>query len=424
MRREPFGTGCMPSVSSEVSTITSKYQEYNGQRIAKPSLTRHAGNMKLYEVALLGVPTLTQIAAVEECLAGVLSPFRLNLGSDIGWSIRPSTFEPDQTTSAAAAFFGEVSVSDVGVEDLLKRGTPIIPIASTSGKIGSELPDRLKPFNCLTFDADGPTRIATALLECLGLLPRQRRVFVSYRRDEAKEAALQIFNSLSSKIFDVFLDTHGILPAEDFQGVLWHRLCDSDVLLMLDTPEYFSSRWTSSEFGRALAKGISILRVGWPGVAASPRTATTSSLELLVTEVDVANGRLSNHALGRIAAQLETLRAQSHAARNLNLFSSLKRDVECIGGAVIGVGIHNAIHLRLPDGKEVIVYPTVGVPTSMTLNEVVDYASGKEAAILYDHVGLQEKWLKHLVWLGTNISSARWVRSSEAAWTFGGWNTP
>jgi TIR domain len=71
--------------------------------------------------------------------------------------------------------------------------------------------------------------------------------------------------SSSARLFDVFLDTHGIAPAEDFQTMLWHRLCDSDVLVMLDTPNYFGSRWTSAEFGRALAKGIAVLRVGWPG---------------------------------------------------------------------------------------------------------------------------------------------------------------
>jgi hypothetical protein len=380
--------------------------------------------MKLYELALAGTPTSDQSAAVEKSLTDVLNTFGLRLGAEVDWSIGLTTFEGNQKTSAAVAFFGEIGVSDAGIEELLKRGIPIIPIATEPGKISAEIPDRLKPFNCLTFAGDGPTRIATALLECLGLLPRQRRAFVSYRRDEAKEAALQLFNFLSSKIFDVFLDTHGILPAEDFQGVLWHRLCDSDVLIMLDTPNYFASRWTSAEFGRALAKGISILRVGWPSVTAAARAGTTNSLELLDTEVDVANGRLSNDALARIADQVEVVRGQSHAIRGLNLYRALKRDIECIGGVVNGVGPHNAIHLRLADGTEVIAYPTVGVPTSMTLNEVVDYASGKEAAILYDHVGLQEKWLRHLMWLGTNISAARWVRASEAAWTFAGWDTP
>jgi hypothetical protein len=380
--------------------------------------------MVFYELALIGAPTSSQSSAVQQRLEDVLSTFNLHLGAEIGWSIgSSSSLMGDQKIPTAAAFFCEVGTSDAGLTELLGRGVPIIPVATEPGKIGIELPNLLKPFNCLTFSGDGPTRIATALLECVGLLPRQRRVFVSYRRNEAKDASLQLFNRLSSKIFDVFLDTHGILPAEDFQGVLWHRLCDSDVLIMLDTPTYFSSRWTSAEFGRALAKGISILRVGWPGVARAARTATTSSLELRDADVDKTTGHLSDGALEQIAAQVEIVRSQSHAIRRLNLFSSLKRDIECIGGVVSGVGTHNAVHLRLPDGKEVIAYPTVGVPTSMTLNEVVDYANGKEAAILYDHIGLQEGWLKHLNWLGSNISAARWVRASEAAWAFGGWGT-
>jgi len=380
--------------------------------------------MPLYELALMGEPSDDEIAAVEDCLSRVIAPFGLQLGIDVGWSARATAFDPSQKTSAAVGFFGKPGTSSDGIDGLLARGIPIIPIAQSAGSISADLPTALKPFNCLTFNGDGALRIATAILECVGLLPRQRRVFVSYRRDEAKEAALQLFNYLSGKIFDVFLDTHGILPAEDFQGVLWHKLCDSDVLVMLDTPTYFDSRWTSAEFGRALSKGISILRLEWPGVVGSRRTATTSRLSLSTAEVDITTGRLTEDALGRIAEQVEIVRAQSHAIRHLNLFSALKRDVECVGGTVTGVGVHNAVFVRLADGREIVIYPTLGVPTSITLNEAAEYASGKEAAILYDHIGLQEHWLRHLKWLGQNISAARWVRATEAAWDFGGWGTP
>jgi len=379
--------------------------------------------MRLYELALMGAPSSSQVSAVEACISEVINPFGLGLKTEVGWTVGGASFYPSQKVPAAVAFFGEPNIPADDVGRLVAHGIPIIPVAHETKTISADLPEVLKPLNCLTFEGDGALRIATALLECVGLLPRQRRVFVSYRRSEAKEAALQLFNFLSSKIYEVFLDTHGILPAEDFQGVLWHRLCDSDVLIMLDTQTYFESRWTSAEFGRALAKGISILRIGWPGVACAARTVTASSLALGDTEVDSATGRLSEDALQRIAMQLETARGRSHAVRRLNLYSALKRDLECIGGAVTGVGLHNTILIRLPDGREVATYPTLGVPTSMTLNEAVEHAHGKEAAILFDHIGLQEKWLQHLTWLGTNISAARWVRSSEAAWCFAGWGT-
>jgi hypothetical protein len=380
--------------------------------------------MVLYELAVLGVPSDAQADELKQHISQVTELFGLRLGHEITWQVRPANFMPGQKTPAAVAFFGGAGVSEAGLDTLLATGVPILPVASADGRIGAEIPPKLKALNCLTYAGNGPQRIATAMLECVGLLPRQRRVFVSYRRDHARGAALQLFNALSSRLFDVFLDTHGIAPAEDFQAVLWHRLCDSDVLVMLDTPGYFESRWTSAEYGRALAKGIYVLRVGWPEVSPSPRTATASRIDLTAAEIDSVTGQLAENAIKRICSQLEFVRGQSHAVRNLNLFSNLQQAIECIGGKVAGVGVHNAIYLILPDGKNIVVYPTVGVPTAMNLNEAADRAPGQSVAVVYDHIGLHEGWLKHLAWLGKNIQAARWVRASEAAWTFAGWEVP
>lgn len=374
--------------------------------------------MRLYELVVMGAPSSAQVEELHGHIAHLIQPFGLQLGKDVTWSVLPGAFEPDQMTPAAVAFFGGAGASDVGLNSLLLAGVPILPIASRDGQIATEIPAQLRVLNCMTVEGHGSERIATALLECVGLLPRQRRVFVSYRRDEARQAALQLFDSFSGRLFDVFLDTHGIAPAEHFQTVLWHRLCDSDVLVMLDTPGYFESRWTNAEYGRALAKGISVLRIGWPGVNPSPRAATASRIDLNAGDVDIASGQVTDAVLDRICKQLEFVRAQSHAVRSLNLFSNLKLAIERIGGGVEGVGVHNAIYLKLPDGKAIVAYPAVGVPTSVTLNEAVDRAF---AAVVYDHVGLDERWIKHLAWLGDNIHAARWVKASEAAWTFAGW---
>ncbi|MCC4261479.1 toll/interleukin-1 receptor domain-containing protein, partial [Pseudomonas aestusnigri] len=258
-------------------------------------------------------------------------------------------------------------------------------------------------------------------LECAGLLPKQRRVFVSYRRDEAKVAALQMFDALSSRHFDVFLDTHSIAPAEDFQTMLWHRLCDSDVLLMLDTADYFNSRWTTAEFGRALAKGISILRVGWPEVMPSSRLATASILELADEDLDETTGRIRNAAIGRICRQLEEVRSKSHAVRMVNLMSNLRIGIESIGGAVLGTGTGRGVRLQLPTDELIVVYPTVGVPTSMTMHEAYLNSPDESVAILYDHVGLHPQWLTHLDWLGHYIQATRWLRACEASWQLADW---
>lgn len=134
---------------------------------------------------------------------------------------------------------------------------------------------------------------AGVALQCLGLLPEQRRVFISYKRDDSRDVAVQLFEELSARQFDVFLDTHSVGVAVDFQAMLWHRLCDSDVVVMLDTPGFFDSRWSRAEWGRATDKHISILQVLWPGHKPSRFSALATSMPLAYGDLvgDKRHGR-------------------------------------------------------------------------------------------------------------------------------------
>lgn len=375
----------------------------------------------LYQLAVLGAPSDTQLSELEALVSATVEMFGLRLHHEVSWDVQPEAFDPFQQRASAAVFFGGDNPPLANLTKLMQRGVPLLPVASDTKRVAIEIPIELQSLNCLAFNSGGSPRIATALLECAGLLPKQRRVFVSYRRDEAREAALQLFDALSERLFDVFLDTHGIPPAEDFQTLLWHRLCDSDVLVMLDTPGYFDKRWTSAEFGRALAKGICVLRVGWPDSTPSIRTQTASRAELLPEEVDRGTGRISAEAIDRICLQLEEVRSQSHAVRSINLVSNIRNAIEAIGGKMVAVGMHRSVHLMLPDGRPVTVYPTVGVPTSTTLHDASENSPNQSVAVVYDHVGLHPRWLQHLDWLGQHIQSARWVKASEAGWQFADW---
>lgn len=374
----------------------------------------------LYELALLGAPSPAQIAQLEGQLAELIAPFRLALGKEIAWHIAPAAFAPPQTRSAAALFIGAPGASDAGIAPLIRNAVPIVPVASRYDLFAVEIPALLRPLNGLSYESAGPRRIASALLECAGLLPRQRRVFVSYRREESRAAALQLFDALSARLFDVFLDTHGIAPGEDFQNLLWHRLCDSDVLVMLDTPGYFTSRWAEAEFGRAQAKGIAILRVGWPGCTISPRAVTAGRIDLASADID-ATDRMTDAAVERLCYELEAQRSKSIAVRHLNLVSGLQIAIEQIGGTFEGVGPHKGVHVRLPTGTPLVVFPTVGNPTSVTLHDAAEQARDTESAVLFDSVGLNEKHLGHLSWLGGHIPQIRLIKAHEAAWQFAGW---
>lgn len=164
-----------------------------------------------------------------------------------------------------------------------------------------------------------------------------------------------------------------------------------------------------------------MLRVGWPDSTPSVRTGTASRVELVLDEIDPATGRLKEEAIARISLKLEAVRSQSLAVRNLNLVSSIRNAVEQIGGRVEGVGLNKAVYIQLPDGRNVVVFPNVGVPTSMTLHDATTNAPDRSVAVVYDSVGLHPSWQGHLDWLGGHIRTARWVKSSEAAWQFADW---
>lgn len=374
----------------------------------------------LYRLVILGCASDTQKAELKKKLTEALSFFDLSLGTDIHLLESPSDFFPEETIPSVVTFFCSSSATTEHLLTALKAGVPIIPVIS-SLKDTSLVPPEISALNALAYESGGAENLVSAMLECLGLLPKQRRIFVSYRRTEARAAAIQLHEELSARCFDVFLDTHDIRPSEDFQMVLWHKLSDSDVLVMLDTPTYFDSRWTSQEFGRALAKGISILRIGWPSCPVSSRISTTTRIDLEAADFDTSMEQIVNKSrIDEIFKTIERLRSRSHATRWINLHSHIKNSLQQIGAHVLGVGAFNAVHAELPTGKAMTFYPSVGVPTSDILHSMVK-CSKTDSALVYDPVGLHPRWLEHLDWLNENIQCARYAKSNSLAWDIPGW---
>lgn len=69
------------------------------------------------------------------------------------------------------SFFGGENAPLANVAKLLERGIPLLPVASDVSRVNVEIPAMMQPLNCLAYAAGGAQRVATALLECAGLLP-------------------------------------------------------------------------------------------------------------------------------------------------------------------------------------------------------------------------------------------------------------
>ena len=163
--------------------------------------------MTLYSIAVLGKPTRAQRTALERHVQQTVDRFRLD-ADDIEVVVDPARFSPDPRTSSVAIFFGGKGSAALDVSGVIDIATmPVLPVASLPDKVSKEIPLGLRGLNCAFYGGPGgPERVFGALLESLGMLPRQRRVFLSYKRDESMAAAVQLFAELSARQYEVFLD--------------------------------------------------------------------------------------------------------------------------------------------------------------------------------------------------------------------------
>lgn len=389
--------------------------------------------MALYEVLVIGSPKAGQSDALTKQLEEVAGIFSLTIPDDLAIRTTSDLSARNPKAATVALYFGgDPSVDTVVVDQLEKAKVPIVPVVDNGTSVTAAVPAEIAHTNACLIDAADTTleALASVTLEVLGLLHQQRRIFISYRRSDAREAALQLHDELASRGFDVFLDTHDIRPAQAFQEMLWHRLSDCDVTIMLDTKDYFGSKWTAQELGRSQALGIQILRVVWPDDKGAPHAGSkhlslSETISLGSADLE-ASGRLQPALLPVIAKRAEALRSRSIATRHLDLVGRLKSEVTRIGGQFEGIGAYRSVSLTLPLGRRLEAYPMVGVPTAEMLNDIQDKAEkaghDRFPCLVYNHIGIRPAWIDHLRWLDEQISSVRTLKVSDAGWELVGWD--
>ena len=374
-----------------------------------------------YCLALLGNLPAEVAAVLREQISARLRELGLTLGKDVSlFEGRLSDFRPSIDRCCAALCFEIGADQEASVEQLIKRRIPLVPVATCKTRLPQEFPGKLGGLNGLDMKA-GPASLAVALLEAASLVPKQRRVFLSYRRVESTNAALQLYAALSARQYDVFLDTHDILPGEHFQEVLWQRLCDSDVIVYLDTKNYFDSRWTIQEFARATLRGLCVLRVGWPGVESKAKQTACGEISLTPESLNALE-QLQEAELKSVIDMVEMLRTKSVAQRYSRLVGKLRNSIAECGGEIQGYSVRRSLIVSV-GGKRIVVYPEMGVPTSYALHEATLDLHHPPVAVVYNQVGIKErKWRAHMDWLQACVTQqVRLISTDDAGWEFTDW---
>lgn len=320
----------------------------------------------------------------------------------------------DTALPATALFLGYAGADDAGhpsLQALLDDSIVIITCVSDLDRVWDEIPPKLRHVNALEVQAPNQNidRVVSLILENFRLLRQERRLFISYRRIDSKAVADQLYDAFDARGFDVFIDTRTVPPAIDFQAELWHRLSDSDVVVLIDTEHFRNSRWTVDEMARANLTNIQILHVLWPGQAEDPTSAFSYFHSL--DDVDFAApppfdtaALLGDAALAAICDKAETLRARAMAARHNYLIDSFCDNARDRGFTPV-LQPERWIEIELAANKTLAVVPMVGVPGAPGINKIFHaislVGSGTGGIwVLYDSRGLLASWLTHLGWLG------------------------
>lgn len=327
------------------------------------------------------------------------------------------------TAPAAGVFFGgqarDRSLDELATK-LCSEGIFVLPVVDDLAGYSAQVPPCLHPINGAQKDLLDPDmhRITEVLLERLGLVRAERLVFISYSRSEASRIALQLYRAFDERAYDVFLDTHSIRAGEEFQSVLWDRMADADLLVLLDSPTALSRRWVREELTRAETLGLGVLQLVWPNHTRTPGTEFCYAVYLETSdfldsaEVSGNTAGLTEPAVTKLTNLAEGLRARAIAAKRSRLVGEIVKAANSEGFAT---ALHEdgRIELTSPKSGRYVAIPATGHPDSASFH-ICDTAcqpSGAKGMVFYDGLGILPKRMEHFAWLNQFLpAQARNVR--------------
>lgn len=370
-----------------------------------------------YQIILLGKVD-ERFTSIQKSLTNRFNDLKINpsfvkfIHSDIY-----SSRDPKYPT--IAIYFGGDKSKTLHLSDLIEESVVIIPVVQSNELVPIELPDEISHINAIPINEtnNNTERLVSIIFENFRFLRKERKVFISYRRLDSQGAADKLYDILDANGFDVFLDTRSVPPAHNFQDQLWHRMTDSDAIILLDTPRFRTSRWTNEELMFANENNIHILHVLWPQQKEEDIASFNQFIKLTSKDFKMKSlGRkgipytgknITKKTLKNIVIKTEQLRARAISLRYKYLvdnFCDAARDA----GYRPNVQIDQWISIADWKDNGLAVIPAIGVPTADRINDIYNALENSkfknsEKWIIYDNRGILKQWLKHLDWLDEHL---------------------
>lgn len=139
--------------------------------------------MAIYELILLGVRDAGRDEQLLGAMKVALADYQLALGEEFLVLESGQLSQSEGKATRLALYFGGAPDRDVAqVDHLEDQKVPVIPVLASEADVQLSIPETLRSVNAQFLDGDnGIDSLVATILEGLGLLRQQRRIFVSYR---------------------------------------------------------------------------------------------------------------------------------------------------------------------------------------------------------------------------------------------------
>ena len=292
-------------------------------------------------------------------------------------------------------------------EKLLAQGCTVYPVVSDLSLVATSLPNFLQRFNAME---ESNTHLSAEVLSSFNLIRKKRKIFISYKRDEASGLANQLFERLSHAGYAPFLDTASISKGADFQADLFEELSDVDLVILLYTKTALKSQWVKEEMLKAQAHGISVLQLICPDAANSSHAFFNVEIKLKDSDFDTKafsrRSALIKTSFEKVMLEIEKQRIVSIASRKNRVTKELLALIE-ERDLVPTIQFNGSVDIS-NNSNEVLatVVPQIGLPDTASIYKRVRSceANNKEQSIVriaYDELSIGDELYDILNWLNS-----------------------
>lgn len=321
------------------------------------------------------------------------------------------TAPPNGSPAVGLFLGGPGAAADTSLRDpvvaYLESGVVVIPVVNDLKQFHTQVPEYLGFANGVEWSTpEHLQRVVRLLLEELGIEEKQRRVFISHKREDGLGAAEQLHDALSHHGFRPFIDRFVVRAGRDVQAKIADALEDHAFLLLLESPLAHTSDWVFDEVDYALSHAMGVLILQWPGEPEPvPGSRGLPRLDLNASEIvpdEHGYDSLTEAGLNRVVAQVE-------AAHALGLTRRRRLIIRSIEEAALSAGAQSCtplcgwrLHVQQL-GRTTIVGSTPRLPAALDL-QMLDEAANAEAGdparlLVHSARVLRPALREHLGWV-------------------------